>query len=909
MKCLRHSRDFLLPCLSLVFCALTIKGANAQTDATYPYFRFTPTLLNGSTLIQLSEFQFINDGAPISTAGVIVTNPGGDNPAAEGVTNLLDSNTATKWLDRNMQPLVFQFPAAVTIDTYNYATANDGPDRDPVSWIFEGSTDGASWIPIDAIADFTPIADRFTYISPPFALPETVHPIIVRFNSDPSIVPNGTSLNLTWSSQLGVSAKILPMVGAVNLSDTISNTPPDDSDTSYTLTVNNGSANVSAGRTVRAVTQGSHSQRYIRFTPMKLRADASNSIQLSEFTFSNAGGQIFPVAVTNTGGDSPGAEDSSKLIDGLVTTKWLDFNKQPLIFDFGATVDIDAYSIFTANDFGGRDPVRWILEGSDDLLTWSLVDNVTAFDFSIPEARQVAFQSIPIPLSSSPENLPTGNFPILGEFRADPTIMLNGGSSLLSWSVYFTNNVDMFPAPGANAGLSGTFSASPLANSDIPYTLSALSDGAPFERKLTLRTVSQGSASFRFFRFTPSKPRGFGLANGIQLSEFSFFNSGSPVAPVSASNPLGNNPVGEEPANLIDNNTATKWYDRNESPLIFDFGAATTIDAYNFTTGADAPARDPLRWIMEGSDDQSQWTLVDNVTGFDMGVPATRTQLAQSIRIPVPLSPAPSLFYDFESGLQGWTNVGTSARATGPTEFTTGNPLDAATPEPMSGSAFVFPTEFGAAGGTSIRDQAHDSLILRSPAFTLSPGNITAYLIAGQRGNAAAPTSVANIPAASDAAQGQWIGIAFRRVADDAYLLTKNRLTNSDTWEEITFSAAELALITVPGEEYTLDYIDYADGAWGWSGLDNVSIPGTAIPSSSTLRLISSSYNASTNKLSITFASSPSSTYIVTSSADLQAFNTVEIPGFSGSPGDQTTIEVDVIPGQNRFFRIEEPVL
>ena len=87
---------------------------------------------------------------------MIVTSPGGDSPGGEGPTNLTDLSTGSKWLDfSKFTPVVFQFTAPVTIDTYNFATAGDAQDRDPVSWRFEGSANGSSWVLLDVRTNFT----------------------------------------------------------------------------------------------------------------------------------------------------------------------------------------------------------------------------------------------------------------------------------------------------------------------------------------------------------------------------------------------------------------------------------------------------------------------------------------------------------------------------------------------------------------------------------------------------------------------------------------------------------------------------------------------------------------------------------------------------------------------------------
>jgi autotransporter-associated beta strand protein len=123
-------------------------------------FRVEDTRGGGNTL-QISEFVLSRDGAPLTDG--VATNPGGNSPANEQPANALDGNTATKWLDSNKQPLVVSFLTRRPVDGYDFATANDASDRDPVSWFLEGSNDGVDWVPLHAVfGNSTPTA-RFTY--------------------------------------------------------------------------------------------------------------------------------------------------------------------------------------------------------------------------------------------------------------------------------------------------------------------------------------------------------------------------------------------------------------------------------------------------------------------------------------------------------------------------------------------------------------------------------------------------------------------------------------------------------------------------------------------------------------------------------------------------------------------------
>jgi fibronectin-binding autotransporter adhesin len=159
--------------------------------------------------------------------------------------------------------------------------------------------------------------------------------------------------------------------------------------------------------TVTLVTSASAVQvgyQYYRFTPTKLRTDATTGgVQISEFDFLLSGAPISRtgVVVTNPGGTSNATEGPEKLIDGLTTTKWLDFNKSQVVFNFGTAANIDGYRFTTANDANDRDPVRWIFEGSADGSTWTLLDHQTS-DFATPTARQTATTNLLLPVSPAP---------------------------------------------------------------------------------------------------------------------------------------------------------------------------------------------------------------------------------------------------------------------------------------------------------------------------------------------------------------------------------------------------------------------------------------------------------------------------------------------------------------------------
>ena len=136
-------------------------------------------------------------------------------------------------------------------------------------------------------------------------------------------------------------------------------------------------------------------------------------------------------------------------------------------------------------------------------------------------------------------------------------------------------------------------------------------------------SLQAGEAEYRYYRFTPKQLR---VSNDccVQLAEIEFLRDGAKVGIPSAWNPGGSNPEGETPDLAVDGSLTTKWLDFNQGLLIFDFGSATTIDGYRWATANDATERDPVRWTLEGSNDETNWVLVDERVDADFPTPVAR---------------------------------------------------------------------------------------------------------------------------------------------------------------------------------------------------------------------------------------------------------------------------------------------
>lgn len=94
------------------------------------------------------------------------------------------------------------------------------------------------------------------------------------------------------------------------------------------------------------------------------------------------------VSRDNSNGPESG-EGSPKLVDNNINTKFLQFDYTGDLWcrlDFYEPVAIAGYSMTSANDADGRDPLNWTLEGSNDGEDWTTVDSRENEDF--PERFQ-----------------------------------------------------------------------------------------------------------------------------------------------------------------------------------------------------------------------------------------------------------------------------------------------------------------------------------------------------------------------------------------------------------------------------------------------------------------------------------------------------------------------------------------
>ncbi len=130
-------------------------------------------------------------------------------------------------------------------------------------------------------------------------------------------------------------------------------------------------------------------------------------------------------------------------------------------------------------------------------------------------------------------------------------------------------------------------------------------------------------STFQYFRFTPTKLRS-PSTNRVELSEMQLYFRGNRLYVENAINMGGSSPSGYEPMKAIDNDVNTKWINYSKGSLVLEFSTRTSINGYRWYTSSGYPYYDPIRWRLDGSNDKSSWTTIDDRRSRDQNVPWSR---------------------------------------------------------------------------------------------------------------------------------------------------------------------------------------------------------------------------------------------------------------------------------------------
>lgn len=165
----------------------------------------------------------------------------------------------------------------------------------------------------------------------------------------------------------------------------------------------------------------------------------------------------------------------------------------------------------------------------------------------------------------------------------------------------------------------------------------------------SIAPINVTNQTFRYFRFAVTKVRDITQdptypVGMMQMAEFQLLFMGTRVdyTGATATNTGGFNPTGQDASKAIDNNTATVFLDMSGNGTVganatgvtkswvlqIDFGSRRTVDGFRYITGADVNGRDPVRWVLEGSNDSTTWSTI-HVQSTDASITTSRTTATQ----------------------------------------------------------------------------------------------------------------------------------------------------------------------------------------------------------------------------------------------------------------------------------------
>lgn len=138
------------------------------------------------------------------------------------------------------------------------------------------------------------------------------------------------------------------------------------------------------------------------------------------------------------------------------------------------------------------------------------------------------------------------------------------------------------------------------------------------EEEYRFRTTNDKKFRYFIFEF-------HGMAGGtrIQLGEINLYKTTKTVIKTTFVSGNGKNGNGKEgPETVCDGCLFTKWCidDAKSMPytVTLDAGGQTSVSEYRFVTGDDThdyPGRNPVGWLVSGSNDRQEWTVLDEQKG------------------------------------------------------------------------------------------------------------------------------------------------------------------------------------------------------------------------------------------------------------------------------------------------------
>lgn len=201
---------------------------------------------------------------------------------------------------------------------------------------------------------------------------------------------------------------------------------------------------------------------------------------------------------------------------------------------------------------------------------------------------------------------------------------VNGGTLTLTSSTVTANTPTALNSvlAGSTGLATGGSSTLTLGGGNTYSGVTAINSG-------TLKITPSAYVPYRYYRFTVSANNGDGYN---QLGELHYYNNGVWTAATAGSASPTNGASGTEQYwnNVNDNKganaTGFSKFGINALPysLVYDMGSAKVVTSYNWSSANDStPARNPKRWIVAASNDNSNWISLDDRSASDQAGPGS----------------------------------------------------------------------------------------------------------------------------------------------------------------------------------------------------------------------------------------------------------------------------------------------
>ena len=290
--------------------------------------------------------------------------PGGESPM-----NALDVNSGTKYLnfgELNTGFIATPFTPSTVVQSIKVTTANDAPNRDPLTYELYGTNDAITSVD-------NSFGDQESW--------NLINSGTTGLDTDPNRFSAGTVQSFANATAYNSYRVIFPTIRDAANADSM------QVGDFELFTSNDGT-----GSTVFNIAN----------PVVAVGLDAALSS-------SSPGGQGAEIAIDNFGGSQsgyPGAEGPANIVDGTAA-KYLNFggtNSGFIVTPAFGSAQVQSFQLTTANDFEGRDPAKWQLFGTNAPITsgdnsfgtsesWTLVD---FGDVAMPAGRDTPGPIVPV---------------------------------------------------------------------------------------------------------------------------------------------------------------------------------------------------------------------------------------------------------------------------------------------------------------------------------------------------------------------------------------------------------------------------------------------------------------------------------------------------------------------------------